>query len=178
MLEILMACAFLGAFFVGARMLLQEQGGDTAHSCDLRRSIVIIGTEQNSPDCVSQRRALQPLLMRLRNAGINVVEIYGERVPRRNGQTLEWLDSDALRRNVGARHGFHLICLDNEAEIILRGRQPVSEAVLSEMIAGEERVALPSPIAASPAPSSAAAPKPPKPTPAPSNTPWSVGVLR
>ena len=190
MLEILMTLGLLSAVFFGARTLLQEQRGEPSNSFDLRRSIVIIGAGQNAPDCVTQRRALRPLLMRLRNAGINVVEAYGEMVPRRNGQPLEWLDCDALRRSLGARHGFHLICLDNEAEVILRGRQPVSEAVLSEMIAGEERAALPAPTPppSKPAPAKTStnpslasvsiAARPVNAEPSQSDTPWSVGILR
>jgi hypothetical protein len=134
--------------------------------CDTRRSILIIGPTQNDPDCVAQRKALKPLLMRVRNVGINVIEIYGGSAPRRNGTALQWLDGVAIRRHLRAAAGFHLFCLDDDGDIVLHGQRPVSERVLSELIAAEEPIALP-------------APDPTNwPTPEPPVTSWSVGVLR
>ena len=165
MIELMILAAILGAAFIGGRALMRDQSDDLSLSFDLRRSIVLIGPEQNAAECVAQRRALRPVLLRLRRANINVVEIYAANTPRRNGEPLEWLDGDALRRSLAARQGFHLVCLDNEAEIIVHGRRPVSTAMLEELVAGEERVALPAPSTME--------------TPPPNHDgSWSVGVLR
>ena len=145
---------------------LQKRRGIWAVTCDLRRCLVLIGPEQNDPACVEQRRALKPLLMRVRHIGMNVIELYGGMTPRRNGRPLEWLDNGALRRALKVNQGFHLICLDDESEIILRSHRPVSESALSEFIAMEEPIALPAPDAAPEVTATAAATAAPAPQPA------------
>ena len=149
-------------------------------SCDLRRSLIIVGNNHNDPDCVAQRRALKPALIQVRQAQINVIEVYGTLVPRRNGQPLQWLPNDALRRSLGARSGFHLICIDDLDEVVLHMQRPVSQGILSELVRGTTRLALPAP---EPRPAQTE----PKADPAPAqatamaaapNTSWSVGVLR
>lgn len=130
---------------LGAWAYSNKRRGIWSVTCDLRRCLVVIGPEQNNPLCVAQRRALKPLLMRVRHIGMNVIELYGSMTPRRNGRPLEWLDNRALRRALKAGTDFHLICLDDESEIILRSQRPVSEAALSEFISMEEPIALPAP---------------------------------
>lgn len=165
---------------------LQRRRGIWAVTCDLRRCLVLIGPEQNDDACVAQRRALKPLLMRVRHIGMNVIEVYGSMTPRRNGRPLEWLDNGALRRTLKAGQGFHLICLDDESEVILRSHRPVSESSLSEFIAMEEPIALPAPVVdfptveESPAPTEEAyAPSPLDRFSSEPETSWGrVGVLR
>lgn len=125
--------------------IMHVRRGIWSVTCDLRRCLVIIGPEQNNDACIAQRRALKPLLMRVRHIGMNVIELYGTMTPRRNGRPLEWLDNGALRRALKVGNGFSLICLDDESEIILRSQKPVSETALSEFIAMEEPIALPAP---------------------------------
>lgn len=140
--------SLLTAIMVGvavAFVLLRERRGIWAVTCDLRRCLVVIGPDQNDEACITQRRALKPLLMRVRHIGMNVIELYGSMTPRRNGRPLEWLDNGVLRRALKVQSGFSLICLDDESEIILRSHKPVSENALSEFIAMEEPIALPAP---------------------------------
>lgn len=166
-----------------ALWVLRARRGIWAVTCDLRRCLVIIGPEQNDEACVAQRRALKPLLMRIRHLGMNVIELYGSMTPRRNGRPLEWLDNGMLRRALKARTGFALICLDDESEIILRSSRPVSENSLSELISMGEPIALPSPseTTARPAPEHGDMPRRPAPVAngAEPVTSWGrVGVLR
>lgn len=130
---------------VAIYFMMQTRRGVWSVTCDLRRCLVIIGPEQNDEACIAQRRALKPLLMRVRHIGMNVIELYGTMTPRRNGRPLEWLDNAALRRALKINSSFSLICLDDESEIILRSQKPVSENALSEFIAMEEPIALPAP---------------------------------
>ncbi|WOI53667.1 hypothetical protein [Parvularcula sp. LCG005] len=145
-------------------------------ACNLARSIILVGQDQNDDGCVRQRRALKPILHEIRRVHINVVEIYGNDVPRRNGQPMSWLNTRKLRRSLDVKSGFHFLCVDDQGEIGVRGRVPVSQAVLAELVMGEERMALPPP-------------KPERPkTRRPGDdraedveaerSPWSVGVLR
>ncbi|WP_370336911.1 hypothetical protein [Parvularcula marina] len=135
----------VAALAVLGYMMVRARRGIWSVTCDLRRCLVIIGPEQNDETCIAQRRALKPLLMRVRHIGMNVIELYGSMTPRRNGRPLEWLDNGALRRALKVGNGFSLICLDDESEIILRSQKPVSENALSEFIAMEEPIALPAP---------------------------------
>jgi hypothetical protein len=136
-----------------------------APTVDIRRAIVIFGPEQNDVVCVMQRRALKPLLLRIRSLRISVIEVYGNAEPRKNGDLMDKADNLALRRALRARGGFHLFCLDDDGDIILHGQRAVSHAVLAELIAAEAPAALPAPSA-------------PKRENDPDPTVWSVGVLR
>lgn len=113
--------------------------------CDLRRCIVIIGDSQNDDDCIRQRISLKPHLMMVRDARINVIEMYGRGLPRRNGKNLEWAENKHLRRTLHTEAGFHFMCIDDDGEIAMRVRMPVSAYVIEELIAGSTHSALPSP---------------------------------
>ncbi|MGV6819017.1 MAG: hypothetical protein ACWA5T_00800 [Parvularcula sp.] len=140
--------------------------------CDLRRCIVIVGDGQNDDDCIAQRVALKPHLMLVRDASINVVEVYGTAVPRRNGRPMEWTNNKKLRRSLDVENGFSLVCIDDDGEIAMRVRLPVSEHVIAELIAGSTQEALPSPEPEeAELPTEEVEPEPAKPD-------WSVGVLR
>lgn len=156
--------------------LSKSQSGTGRSECDLRRSIVIAGRGQNDPACVTQRRAIKPVLMTMRAAGINVVEIYGEMAPRRNGKPLEWVSSRKLSKSLGVASDFHVVCFDDDGGVMLRSRRPVSEAVLAELISAGAQLALPSPADASADPEQNAATTADG-EPAPQDA-WTAGALR
>lgn len=149
--------------------------------CDLRRCIVIVGDGQNDGDCINQRLSLKPHLIMVRDANINVIEIYGKSVPRRNGKALEWTDNKHLRRTLQSESGFHLMCIDDDGEMAMRVRMPVSEHVIAELISGSTHEALPSPdMANEPRPKEEDQPtdEPSKKEEGSATDSWSVGVLR
>lgn len=155
----------LGAGTVGALGVYFYLRRQQVPAVDVRRAIVLFGPEQNDVVCVMQRRALKPLLMRIRSLRISVIEVYGKTEPRKNGDLMDRNDNALLRRALKARSGFHLFCLDDDGDIILHGQRAVSHAVLAELIAAEAPAALPAPSA-------------PKKDADADPTVWSVGVLR
>lgn len=143
--EMLLGFAVGGAGVLGLVRWWWLRRDLTPKVCDVSRCIVVVGNNQNEQTCVDQRVALKPHLMMIRDAGINVIEIYGRSVPRRNGKEVEWTDNRHLRRTLHAEDGFHLMCIDDDGEIAMRVRQPVSEYVIGELIAGSVHLALPTP---------------------------------
>ncbi len=95
-----------------------------------RRTLFVIGPAVNHAACRLQRRLIKPALAALIRDDIAVIEVYGDEKPRKNGATMDWLDSALLRHALDAEQGFFLIFIDDSGKTAFRSPAPVITADL------------------------------------------------
>ena len=90
-----------------------------------RNTLFIIGPSANHSACRMQRRLLKPAIPALICADISVMEIYGDKQPRKNGAPVDWLDTSLLRHAMNAEEGFYVIYVDAKGRTVFRREAPM-----------------------------------------------------
>ena len=98
------------------------------------RSLFIFGPEKNDPECTQQRRVIKPLLATMLERHIAIVEIYGDRAPSRNGQVVDWLDTEILRQTLNAQVGFHLIYVNESGRASFHSIDILSQPAIALLL--------------------------------------------
>ncbi|MBB5517861.1 hypothetical protein [Amphiplicatus metriothermophilus] len=93
-----------------------------------RKTLFLFGPSANHPACRLQRRLLKPAIAAFIREDVAVIEAYGQDMPRRNGQPIDWLDPALLRHAMDAEAGFALIYVDEAGKTALRSDAPMVTA--------------------------------------------------
>ncbi len=107
------------------------RGAKSPKEFSLQNTLLIIGPEVNHPACRLQRKLLKPTIPMIIREDIAVMEVYGSNHPRKNGETLPWLDQALLRHALNAEDGFFVVYVDRNGKTLFRKQSPM----LAEMIA-------------------------------------------
>ncbi|MEM9262847.1 MAG: hypothetical protein AAGA22_04645 [Pseudomonadota bacterium] len=89
------------------------------------RTLFIIGPTADHPACKMQRRLLKPAVALFIREEIRIVELYGDRAPRLNGDEITWLDPGLLRHAMQAETGFFVIFVNDAGKTTFRSDHPV-----------------------------------------------------
>lgn len=124
--------------------------GATLKEAELKRfspknSLFIFGPSVNHPPCRLQRRLLKPAIAALIREDIVVMEVYGDGVPRKNGEEVDWLDPSLLRHAMNADNGFWVIYVDDSGKAVLRSAAPMLASDILERIGLSAPIQLPPP---------------------------------
>lgn len=93
-----------------------------------QNTLFIIGPSANHPPCRLQRRLLKPAIAALIRADVTVIEIYGDKPARRNGDPIDWLDPSLLRHAMDAEEGFFVIYVNDKGKTGFRSEAPMVTA--------------------------------------------------
>lgn len=93
-----------------------------------RNALFIFGPSANHPSCKLQRRLLKPALAALIREDVTVMEVYGEGLPMKNGEGVDWLDASLLRHAMNAEAGFAVVYVDGAGRTLFRSEGPVLAA--------------------------------------------------
>lgn len=127
------AVAAIGAERPGLLRSLLPSLGDGLRAAEFKRfsprnTLFLFGPTANHPACRLQRRLLKPAIPAFIREDVAVIEVYGEDVPRRNGQPIDWLDPALLRHAMNAETGFALVYVDETGKTALRSDAPMVTA--------------------------------------------------
>ena len=90
-----------------------------------KNTLFIIGPAANTQACRMQRRLLKPSLASLIREDVHIIELYGDGAPKKNGETVDWLDPALLRHAMDVQDGFATIYVDDDGKTQLRSDAPV-----------------------------------------------------
>ncbi len=90
-----------------------------------RSTLFIIGPAANHQACRMQRRLLKPAIPALIREDVSVIEVYGEKQPRKNGEPIDWLDPSLLRHALDAEQGFFVVYVDDAGKTRFRSEAPM-----------------------------------------------------
>lgn len=113
--------------------------GATLKEAELKRfspknTLFLFGPSVNHPPCRLQRRLLKPAVAALIRDDVTVMEVYGDGMPRKNGEAVDWLDPSLLRHAMNADNGFWVIFVDEDGKALLRSEAPMLAADILERI--------------------------------------------
>lgn len=114
-----------------------EQLGATLKEAELKRfspkkTLFIFAPAPNHPPARLQRRLLKAAVAALIRDDVVVMEVYGDALPRKNGEAVDWLDSSLLRHAMNADDGFWVIYVDAAGKTVLRSGAPIVAADILE----------------------------------------------
>ncbi|MAW80294.1 MAG: hypothetical protein CMI63_08640 [Parvularcula sp.] len=104
------------------------RAAETVKKFSPRNTLFIIGASANHPACRMQRRLLKPAIAALIRSDVSVMEVYGDAMPRQNGDPIDWLDPSLLRHALGAEEGFFIIYVDDAGKTLFRSEAPMVTA--------------------------------------------------
>lgn len=93
-----------------------------------RNTLFIVGPSANHAACRMQRKLLKPAIPALIREDVTVMEVYGEDQPRKNGETIDWLDPSLLRHALDAEDGFFVVYVDAAGKTRFRSEAPMVTA--------------------------------------------------
>lgn len=98
---------------------------ETVKKFSPRKTLFIIGPGANHAACRLQRRLLKPAIANLIREDVTVMEVYGDDIPRQNGDAMDWLDPALLRHALNAEDGFFIIYVDDDGKTLFRSEAPM-----------------------------------------------------
>ena len=103
-----------------------------------KNTLFVIGPAANTQACRMQRRLLKPGLPALISNDVHIIELYGDGAPKKNGETVDWLDPALLRHAMDVQDGFATIFVDEDGKTRLRSDAPVVMADVLRFFDGDE----------------------------------------
>jgi hypothetical protein len=97
-----------------------------------KHALFIFGPSAGHPACRLQRRLIKPALDSLLKEGVAVMEVYGNDIPLKNGEAMDWLDASLLRHALNVDGGFQLVYVDGTGKAALRSSAPILAADLAD----------------------------------------------